>query len=390
VLISNIPKSVKESEFALKLADICGKTSFDYLLEYTPKQPCYLDLARTSDPLTNWWFVAEFENPNALKQCVDHIDGLIYKDSKLRVRVLSSKEYDDTCGLLGIMKARTKRFKKSLKGKRLSIVLASNVSSRVTSDALYKFFSFPGDPIEVTIDRSRKIALIAYDTEEQAVIAIACDQAVLGPAMIRIELYRPEKHGKDLLPLLKVGQTGDLTHTGAQTGYIQISERNASAAPESPAIPSRSGAAPPLYDPSRPSLPLGGGQSSPRSLSGYPNLLNAAAAAPPNTPTSIVTNFGTPMQQQHYGVASSSQAPKVYPPVSAGYPSASSSSHNGNPYAQPSSSSSSSSSHGPSHPAPQQHRAPAQGTQAIGTPQKPEDWSKLVPSAKYTVTTEYK
>jgi hypothetical protein len=365
-LIGNVPSKVKESEIALKIQDTCGKTSFEYLLEYTPKQPCYQDIAKTNDPLTNWWLVVEFENPNALKACVA-MDGMVYKGSLLKVRELGHKEYDDTCGMLGIMKARTKQIKKNLKGKRLSIVLASNVSSRVTSDALYKFFSFPGDPIEVTMDRARKLALIAYDTEEQAVIALACDQAILGPAMVRIELYRPEKHGKDLQLLLKVGQTGDLTHVGAQTGYVQISERGSLYAPESPAV-SRAAGTPLPYDPrlvapppQNSAAPVG---HAPRSL--YPNT----------DPTALVTNFG---------------AEPAKPPTLPPKPSAPQSP---NPYAHPTSPrnpyahlpASGHSPYPPSASAQLKQPAPVAG---VAQPAS-RDWSSIVPTAKYTVTTEYK
>lgn len=365
-MIGNVPKSVKESEFTLKIEDTCGKTSFEYLLEYTPKQPCYADLAKTTDTLTNWWFVVEFENPNALKSCVE-LNGTPYKDSVLRVRSLAHKEYDDMCGLLGIMKARTKQIKKNMKGKRLSIVLASNVSSRVTSDALYKFFSFPGDPIEVTMDRARKIALIAYDTEEQAVIALACDQAVLGPAIIRIELYRPDKHGKDLQMMLKVGRTGDISHSGVATGYIQISERGVSAAPESPAA-SRAPGAPPLYDPSRHQMPPPAAAPRPQARSLYPDMDR----------TAIVTNFASPAAAQH-GHSAVSSPPKL-PPKPA---SVSPSSHNpyANAYPQPASSKA----------APHPIVKPAPYHPQAGAPQTPpRDWSSIVPTAKYTVTTEYK
>lgn len=377
---------------ALKIGDTCGKTSFEYLIEYTPKQPCYADVAKTTDTLSNWWFVVEFENPNSLKTCLE-MNGTEYKDHKLTVRSLSHAEYDEICGLFDITKARTKRFKKYMKGKRLTIVLASNVSSRVTSDALYKFFSFPGDPVEVAIDRARKIALIAYDTEEQGVVALACDQAILGPAMVRIELYRPEQHGKDLISLLKVGRTGDIAHTGARTGFIQISERNAGMGPDSPATaPHR--AHPPHAAPA--AVP-----------SGYPPGYPPGFAAPQAShggggPVHIVTNFSAAPSSAHNqaypaaaprsGSASNAHSPfslapsgtPVAPqPSRAGYPSSGAPEYQQqqNPYTQQHQQNPYNQQHSPTH---QQQRAGP----PTGRPETTQqDWSKIIPTAKYTVTT---
>jgi hypothetical protein len=396
-LIGNVPKSVKESELCLKIQDTCGRTNFEYLIEYTPKQPCYADLAGTNDTLTNMWFVVEFDNPNALKACVD-LNGTSYKESKLRVRGLSHKEYDMYCGLLDIMKSRTKRIKKTMKGLRLTLVLASNVSSRVSSDALYKFFSFPGDPIEITIDRSRKLAMIAYNSEEQGVVACACDQAVLGPAMVRIELYRPDKHGKDLQQLLKVAQTGDILHTGAQTGYVQVSERNTDHVPPSPLQAQK----PQLYDPSmslqlpptavqNPYSNASAAKGSGRPVSMYPALgssaIGSSQAAPTLPPSSHATKPYIAPSISH--MSPSHTAPKPYggsSPISpsshaaptAGYGYAS------QPYKQPTSAS------GQSQPLSQSHANPYQGQQSHYTPVAPQNFDKLAPSAKYQVTTEYK
>ena len=420
-LIGNVSKSLKESELSLKIQDTCGKTTFDYLIEYTPKQPCYADLAQTTDTLTNMWFVVEFDNPNALKACLE-LNGTPYKDTKLRVRSLSHKDYDMYCGLLDIMKSRTKRIKKSLKGLRLTLILASNVSSRVTSDALYKFFSFPGDPIEVAIDRSRKIALIAYKSEEQGVIACASDQAILGPAMVRIELYRPDKHGKDLQQLLKVAQTGDILHTGAQTGYVQVSERGVDQVPPSPLVAQK----PLPYDPSKSPQPpttagqnpysnFSAGKGQGRPVSMYPatgsSALGASAAPAPShiaPPHAAPSTHHAPTAP--YGAPSGSHAASHLSPSSAApaKPSnpygASSQSHL--PYAPASSAShiapapvsrlaaASTPTQQPVYPqlagSQSSHAAAPYQPQQSYAPVVPQTYDKLAPTAKYQVTTEYK
>ena len=383
--------------------------------------------------------MVEFENPNALTAC-EALNGTSYKDTKLLVRKLTPKEYDDVCGQLGIMKARTKRFKKMQKGKRLSIVLASNVSSKVTSDALYKFFSFPGDPIEVAIDRARKVALIAYDSEEQSVVALACDQAILGPAMIRIELYRPDKHGQDLRLLLKVGRTGDITHVGPQTGYVQISEHNSGLGPVSPnmtraALGSGGGAhslaptpattAPAFYSPQTPLHSSHAQQLAPGHVAHPPSSV-AADTSSATTAYSSSTLASRPQSapRQH-----ASAAPAVFntsfgahPPSSSSSSSSSAASSSAAPSSHPYTTplpylgapdnpytfhpSSPSASHQQNHPLPppQQRHPPPPSSQAnppsnavaaaaaqhTGVPQATEDWAQIVPTAKYIVTTVYK
>lgn len=366
---------------ALKISEHCGKTSFEHLIEYGPKQPCYEEVARTKDSLSNWWFVAEFENPNSLKTCLE-MDGTDYKDHKLKVRSLTSKEYDEICGLFDITKARTKRIKKEMKGKRLTLILASNVSSRVTSDALYKFFSFPGDPVEVTMDRARKIAMIAYDTEEQGVLALACDQAILGPAMVRIELYRPEKHGKDLQFLLKVGHTGDIAHVGAQTGYVQINERAA------PPVPANQQHLPPAHVTHQvPQMAPSAAQGQ-KYPPGYPPGYSQAPAPHVGKPEHIATHYNpqslaptptrgyaAPPAGGHGNSANPFSLSAAAPPSSSHAPS----SHIQNPISQPSAQQAHSQSPNPY----------AQMQPPSGRPEPSQkDWSSIVPTAKYTVTTE--
>ena len=369
---------------SLKIRDVCGPTFFDCLVEYSHKQPGYAEIARTTDDLTERWFVVEFENPNSLTSCVS-LNGTMYKDVKLTVRSLKPKEYDDMCGQMDIMKLRTKRFKKLQKGKRLSIVLVSNVSSKVTSDALYKFFGFPGDPIEVAIDRARKVALVAYDTEEQAVVALACDQAILGPAMVRIELYRPDKHGKDLQLLLKVGRTGDITHVGAQTGYVQISEHNTGLGPNSPSIShgTTQAVAPGYYSP-QPAAHLSAAPQSSQDFSARPQSAprQHANVAPPvfNTTFDAHAHAHIPSQHPTYGAL----------------PSQSAAHHNDNPFSLGPSTSHQQHQQDNSYARQEQrHDNPykmphAAGGVPLGTPQATEDWSTIVPTAKYIVTTEYK
>lgn len=376
---------------ALKIDEHCGRTSFEHLIEYGPKQPCYADVARTTQSVSNWWFLAEFENPNALKTCLA-MDGTAYNDNKLTVRALTSKEYDDICGLFDITKARTKRMKKDMKGKRLTIILASNVSSRVTSDALYKFFTFPGDPVEVVMDRARKIALIAYDTEEQGVLALACDQAILGPAMVRIELYRPEKHGKELQFLLKVGHTGDLAHVGAQTGYVQISERNAPAIPTGPPGPATNhpqalAQGPQAHPaPSMHKYPVGYPPGYPPASAGKPDHIsthyNPQIAPVPQrayaAPSGASGNAGNPFSlspQKPQPAPHTAAAAPALPPTGARTPPP-----HPNPYASGSQAPPQTSPVANAYP-PQPHQAPS------GRPENQQDWSKLVPTAKYTVTT---
>lgn len=388
---------------ALKINEHCGRTSFEHLLEYGPKQPCYEDVARTKQTLSNWWFVAEFENPNSLKTCLA-MDGTDYKDLKLTVRSLDLKEYDQLCGLFDITKARTKRFKKEMKGKRLTIILASNVSSRVTSDALYKFFTFPGDPVEVAMDRARKIALIAYDTEEQGVLALACDQAILGPAMIRIELYRPEKHGRDLQFLLKVGQTGELSHVGAQTGYVQINERAPVVGQPGLSTHQPGAAAQPV---SAPYAPAPGAHHPPQQKypAGYPPGYppsSSSAAKPDQFATHYAPPSHAPVPTRAYGPSTgghgnpfSLSAPP--PSVAAGPPSPA---HpTSAPHAPSASHATSGASavpqlaahHHSTDAAPSSHAAhPEQHLQnqpPSGRPESSQDWSKIVPTANYTVTT---
>lgn len=343
---------------ALKIQDLCGPTSYESLVHYASKKPCYNDLARTTDELSGYWFICEFENPNSLKACLD-LNGTLYKNNRLTVRALTHKEYDDTCGLLGIMKDRTKRLQKTAKDRKLSLVLVSNVSSRVTADVLYKFFCFSGDPIELAIDRVHKLALIAYATEAEALIAVACDQAMLGPALVRIELYLPKKHGPALQNLLKVTRTGDIAHVGPQTGYVQISEVgcpvSTGRAPQSVAQPPSSQQKPQQQTPSKPNAPAGNPYSQGWS---------------PNQPTQAKSS-----SQAHPGPSHSQQAPQGWPP---GY--VPPKSYNNPPQ--------------PSYPPHQgqhgQQPLPSQQHSSQLPPTSPRDWSSIVPTAKYQVTTEFK